>query len=208
MRELAAQAALLLDALRPVDDHAVASAAEIGRHLLGPGERRVERDRPAGGHVREGLRAAPLVDQRDQVLDLLGDAVEIGHLVVHADEAALGAGAVVAGDVDEQRVVQLADVLERLLEAPDLVVGMLEEAGEHFGLAREQAAMRLRQRVPGHDVLRPIAELSCWPGSRPASSGARCVSLRTWSQPLSNWPLYLSAHAFGTWCGACTAPVA
>ena len=138
-----------------MNDRAVAGAAEVGRHLLGPCEGRVEGDRPAGGHVREGFRTAPLVDQRDEVLHLLGHAVEVGHLVVHADEAALGAGAVVAGDVDEQRVVQLADVLQRLHEPPDLVIGVLQESREHLGLAREETPLVRRQRVPGLDVLRP-----------------------------------------------------
>ena len=150
---------LSLMPLRPVDDHAVARAAEVGRHLLGPGERRIEGHGPAGRHVREGFRTAPLVDQRNQILDLLGHAVEIGHLVVHADEAAFGAGAVVASDVDEQRVVQLADVGERLPEPPDLGIGLLEEASEHFGLAREQTALIGWQRVPGGQVFRPLAQL-------------------------------------------------
>ena len=45
-------------------------------------------------------------------------------------------------------------------------------------------------------------------GTTPSFFCRSSVSMRTWSQPLSNWPLYLSAHSFGTWCGACTAPVA
>src|SRR5437868_12720034 len=48
VRELTAQAALLPDAFRPLDGHAVACAAEVRRHLLGPGERCVEGNRPAG----------------------------------------------------------------------------------------------------------------------------------------------------------------
>ncbi len=28
------------------------------------------------------------------------------------------------------------------------------------------------------------------------------------SHPESNWPVYLSAHSLGTWCGAWPAPVA
>ena len=34
------------------------------------------------------------------------------------------------------------------------------------------------------------------------------VSSRSLSQPPLNWPLYLAIHSFGTWCGACVAPVA
>ena len=167
---------------------AVAGAAEVGRHLLGPREGRVEGDRPAGGHVREGFRTAPLVDQRDEVLHLLGHAVEIGHLVVHADEAALGAGAVVAGDVDEQRVVELADVLQRLHEPPDLVIGVLQESREHLGLAGEQTPLVRRQRVPGLDVLRPGRPAGCSPGSRPASSAARAFRCGPGPSPCRTGP--------------------
>ena len=35
-------------------------------HLLGPRERCVEGRRPAGRHVREGVRSAPLVYQRER----------------------------------------------------------------------------------------------------------------------------------------------
>ena len=41
----------------------------------------------------------------------------------------------------------------------DLVVGVLQESGEHFGLAREQTALIGRQRVPRGQVLRPLAQL-------------------------------------------------
>ena len=40
-------------------------------------------------------------------------------------------------------------------------------------------------------------------GITPSFFWRSSVSVRTWSQPLSYWPLYLSAHSFGTWCGAC-----
>ena len=49
-------------------DQRIARAAEVRSDLLGPHERRVARHRPARGHVREGLRAAPLVE----VLQLSG----------------------------------------------------------------------------------------------------------------------------------------
>ena len=73
-------------------------------------------------------------------------------------EPTLGTRAVVAGDVDEQGVIQLADVLQRLLESPDLVIGVLQEAGEHLGLACEETPLFCRQRVPRLDVLWPVAQ--------------------------------------------------
>ena len=92
--------------------------------------------------------------KRNQVLDLFLHAVEVGHLVVHADHAALGARAVVAGDVEDQRVVQFADLLDRIHETADMVIGVGDEAGEHLGLAAEQFLVRFRQRIPGGEILR------------------------------------------------------
>ena len=81
-----------------------------------------------------------------------GDAVEVGHLVEHADHAAFGAGAVVADLVHDQRVVELAEVFDRLHDAADLVVGVRGERREHFHLPREQPLLVGRERVPVLDV--------------------------------------------------------
>ena len=57
------------------------------------------------------------------------------------------------------------------------------------------------------------AGISSWRGVSCASGGITPSSFwranvrsRSASQPSSNWPAYLSAHSFGTWCGACVAP--
>ena len=110
-RNCVAQSALVLDPRRPRDDHRVAGAAEVAGHLLGPLERRVHRVRPGGREVVEVLRPAEFVDRLDVVLPLLREAVEEQVLVERAFEAALGAGAVVAGDVDEERVVGVGQLL-------------------------------------------------------------------------------------------------
>ena len=78
-----------------------------------------------------GLVGAPdVVEVLELVLDRHLDAVEHGDLVGRADQRALGAGAVVAADVDDQRVVELAHVLDRLDHAADLVVGVGEVGGD------------------------------------------------------------------------------
>jgi hypothetical protein len=110
MAELRADFVLRFDALGPVRHHADARAAEVGRHLLGPLERRVQRHGPTGRHVGIGFGAAPFVHQLDHVFEFLGHAVEVGHFVEHAVHAAFGTGPVVAGDVEDQRVVELANV--------------------------------------------------------------------------------------------------
>ena len=119
----------------------IARAAEVGGHLLGPHERRVAGHRPTRRHVREGLGPAPFVHVLQHVGDRLLDAVEVGHLVEHADHAAFRAGAVVAHLVQDQRVVELAEVFDGLHHAADLVVGVLGEGGKDFHLVREESLL-------------------------------------------------------------------
>ena len=76
------------------------------------------------------------------------DAVEEGHLVRRASRRAFGARAVVAADVDDQRVVELAHVLDRLDHAADLVVGVGEIGGIDVGLADEELLLVGGERVP------------------------------------------------------------
>ena len=63
------------------------------------------------------------------------NAVVGGHLVRGALERALGAGAVVAADVDDQRIVELAHVLDRLDDPANLIVRIGNIAGIGFRLA-------------------------------------------------------------------------
>ncbi len=60
---------------------------------------------------------------------------------------ALGACPVV-GDDHDQRVVQLADRLEEVQQAPDLVIGVLEEAGEDLHHAGVEPAFVVGELVP------------------------------------------------------------
>ncbi len=76
VQELTAQAALVLDARRPGDDHRIARAAEVAGDLLRPLEGCVHGVRPRRGKMVEVLRAAELVDRLDIVLPLLREAVE------------------------------------------------------------------------------------------------------------------------------------
>ena len=105
--ELRADFAPGLDALGPVHDGAVARPAPMRGDLLGPLIRRVHRMRPTDGVVVVRLGATELVDPRREVLRRLErlQTVEVAHLVVAAVERSFGGGAVVAGDVVDQRVV-------------------------------------------------------------------------------------------------------
>ena len=156
--ELAAELAPGLDACRPLQDHAVPRAAEVTRHLLGPLEGRVRRPGPADREVREGVGTAPVVEVSRHLVKGSDDAVQRHHLVVGALGAALGARAVVADDVEEERVVEFAERLELRDESPDLVIRVLGESRERLHLDLEQPLLVGVHVVPGRDLFRPRGE--------------------------------------------------
>jgi hypothetical protein len=157
--ELGANAARVLDAVGPSDRHALPSATEVRRHLLGPFERRVERPGPRHRHVWVGRSGAPCVVS----LHLFGngkieDAVVRGHLIEGAARGAFGAGAIVAADVDDERVVELAHVFDGLNHPADLVVGVGCVGSKHFCLACIQLLLLGGERLPLFQVIRPRGE--------------------------------------------------
>jgi hypothetical protein len=110
--------------------------------------------------VRVRLVGAPgFVISHQLDLGEIQDGVVRGHLVRGALERAFGAGAVVAADVDDERVVELAHVLDGLDHAADLVVGIGGIGGKHFRLARIQFLAHERERIPFRKVCRPRSEL-------------------------------------------------
>jgi hypothetical protein len=76
------------------------------------------------------FRPAQVVDVAGNVAERFRDAVEVAQLVQGAVHAALGRGAVVAGDVDDQRVLEIAGLLDGLDEAAGLVIAVLERSAE------------------------------------------------------------------------------
>src|SRR5206468_8089652 len=121
--ELLAQAALVFDVARPGNGHALTDATEPRGVLLEPGEGCIEGPGPARRHVIVGLLCAPDIVP----FHLFGDghhvyAVEECDFVRRAERTALGAGAVVAVNVDDQRIVELAHVFDGLDHAANFVV--------------------------------------------------------------------------------------
>ena len=82
-----------------------------------------------------------------------------GHLVERALEGPLGAGAVVAADVDNQRVVDFPFVLDFLNDPADLMIGIGYVGGKHLGLMRIELLLDQRKGVPLRQDIRPRREL-------------------------------------------------
>ena len=125
--KLGANLTLRLDPLRPVDHGGVARRGKR-RMALPADHRRAARLSPWHGVVPAGFRSTQIVDVLQQVLHRFGHAVERGQLVERPDRTTEGRPAVVAGDPDDQGVVQFAEVLDGLNQSTDLVVGVLGHA--------------------------------------------------------------------------------
>ena len=132
-----------------------------------------------------GLVGAPgVVEILQLVLDRHLDSVEHGHFVRRAEQCAFGTGAIVAVDVDDQRVVELAHVVDCLDHAADFVVGVGDVGGEDIDLAEEHLLFVGRELVPMlQQVMRPRRQLGILAGSRPAFSGWRRSARAARSSP-------------------------
>ena len=76
----------------------------------------------------------------------------------------LGAGAVVALDIDDERVVELAQVVHRLDHPADLVISVGHVGGIYLRLTGEQLLVVGRERFPLGQVIRPGRQLLYSPG--------------------------------------------
>ena len=142
------------DPLGPVHDERVARAAEMRADLLSPLKRRVARPRPRRRVVRIHHRAAPRVDTavalRELELHLVGQRDPVLHrqLVERAGDRALHAGAVIPPDPQHERVLQLAELLDRVDHPADVVIRVLGETRVHLHLARVKRLQLVRDVVP------------------------------------------------------------
>lgn len=149
VHELLAQGARILDVAGPGDGHVLAGAAELRGVLLEPAKWRIKCPRPARRHVIVGLLGAP-----DVIPFQLRRGWHIAHAVKPRDfigrahRTALSARAVVAVDVDDECVVELAHVLDGLNDAPDLVVTIRLVGGEDFDLLDEELLLISAELIP------------------------------------------------------------
>src|SRR5262249_59794814 len=76
-----------------------------------------------GRHVVVGLIAAELVDHGEEIRHIFDDAVRVdGEFIGRALHRAFAAAAVVAHDVDDQGIVELTQVADRIDDSADLLL--------------------------------------------------------------------------------------
>ena len=159
MVPLGTDLALGLDARRPPHDHAGARAAPVRCDLFGPLIRAVHSVGPADRIVVVGSDRAEIVQVGQQLIGGFIHVVQRRHLVELAPETTLGTGTIVAGNVDDQRVVQYIHVAQGVQKAPGVLVGMLGKPGVDFHQSRGHPPLIVRQLVPGRDALGPCGQL-------------------------------------------------
>jgi hypothetical protein len=120
-------------------------------------------------------------------------------------QGALGRGAVVPDDVVDQGVAEDPDVLQRVDQPPDAVVGVLQEAGVDLHLADQDRLELGGHVVPCRDLVVAVGELGVG-GDHPE----HLLPLdRLLAQPvpaLVEPPPVPVGPLLGTWWGAWVAP--
>ena len=172
------------DAGRPVHDDPVAGAAVVRGDLLGPLVRRVHRQRPADRVDRVRRRVAEAVEPGVHRVHVVGEAVADEVLGQRALGPALPRRAVVAEQVEHQRVLEDAEAVQRVDEPADVVVRVLGEAGVGLHEPGRHLAGLGVELVPVRHARAPTARAPCpagrsrAPSAGPGSSRARRPSRR------------------------------
>ncbi len=167
--ELMAHLAPGRDFLRPGHDEGIADAAAMGV-LLVAAQRRVRRHRPAMRKIAVRVRPADVVDPAQLFRHRLGTEIIRPHRVDESERPALLAGAIV-GQHQDQRVVADAGLVEKRDQPRQMLVGMVEHAGERRLQPREHAPFVGTVLVPRLHAV--IARAAFWfPAARSPSPSA------------------------------------
>src|SRR5262249_62154844 len=110
-----------LDAIWPPDRHSIACSAEVRCNLFRPLERRIHRVCPTHWIVIVRLVASQFVHHREKEGQRLRLGCQSAHLISRTLQRTFGARAVVALNVDNERVVELA-VLLHAVDIPTALV--------------------------------------------------------------------------------------
>src|SRR4026209_1229587 len=90
------------------------------------------------------------------------DALNRGEIERRANGRAFGASAIVPADIDDQRVIELSQVLHGLNHPADLMVRVGGVGTEYFRLVSVHLLLSRIERVPLRQKVRPGSELGVW----------------------------------------------
>ena len=127
---LPAHLAPIGDALRPVHDQGIGDAAPVGLPFP-TAERGVARKGPAPGVVVEVLGAAQLIEHRQLLLHRAGEVV-VPHVHIHHPGRSPFRTRPVVRHQHHDRVLEGVEAPQEGQQPADLMVGVLQEAGEHL----------------------------------------------------------------------------
>ena len=153
-----------------------------------------------------GLNAAVLIDQLELLLGLDVDAVEERHLVERARRRPLQAGAVIAPDVEDQRVVELTHRFDLVEQPADVPVSVVHEARVDLHLPGVELLRGVVERVPSVEEIRPLRQHRILRDHTELLLPLEHL-LAQRVPALVELALVLIAHSVATWCGAWARPV-
>ena len=106
----------------------------------------------------QSFDAAVLLDQLQLVLSVEIDTVEEGHLVERAGDGPLHAGAVVAPDIEDKRVVEVTHLPYGVEQSTNVPIGVLLEACVDLHLPDIELLLGIVERIPGREEIRSLGE--------------------------------------------------
>ena len=154
--------------------------------------------------MRLGLVRTPDIVIFQLVCDRYVDGFEGGLVERRADEGAFGARAIVATNEDDQRVVELAQILYGLNDTANFVIGIGHVRGEDLSLTREKLLFISSECLPFRKLCTAVFGLPIRPRrefcirrdhTEPPLVREYLLAQRVPAHLESNLPLNLSIHS-------------
>src|SRR5262249_15999898 len=111
------------------------------------------------GNVVGGFGAAEFVDVLRQELGILRNALKRRQLVEASVKSAFHGSAVIANLPKDERVVELADLFERIDDASRFIIGLRRICGKDLHQWLGDAPLVGRKRIPGGNFFRAWSQL-------------------------------------------------
>ena len=108
--ELRTDLSFRFNSFGPMHHHSVARPSPVRSNLLGPLEGSIQSVRPANGIVRKRIWTSPVIHMIHHLGSITNNAIQRHHLIVSPFGSAFGTRSIIAYNVDEESVIQVAHV--------------------------------------------------------------------------------------------------